>query len=329
MGKLIPFITLHGPLIIFLVAFGNEYLPFPSELMFLQVGALVALGKFSLGWALVLPVAGTVLADVLLYFIGRHWGVSCLRLAYRFSLEPEAITHRKERLFGRYGLRFLLISKFFPMTMVPPVLAGMTRINLLRFLLYTTAGTLFWVALYTGVGYLFNHQIESIVRYASRATGALAMVGGVLFAGYVAFKLLRRRHILRRHHENRIDPENLKAILDAGHPVIIMDVRSRRAIEAFPFVIHGAIQIPVEELAQREQEIPVGKELVVYCSCTNDVASVRVALMLNEKGLNQVHPLSGGIGAWHARRYPVEKRVLPTAATSGGAAKGMTASARS
>jgi 3-mercaptopyruvate sulfurtransferase SseA len=31
--------------------------------------------------------------------------------------------------------------------------------------------------------------------------------------------------------------------------------------------------------------------------------------MLNEKGLEQVHPLSGGIEAWHARRYPVERRV--------------------
>ena len=33
--------------------------------------------------------------------------------------------------------------------------------------------------------------------------------------------------------------------------------------------------------------------------------------MLNEKGLEQVHPLSGGIDTWHARRYPVEKRTLP------------------
>ena len=33
--------------------------------------------------------------------------------------------------------------------------------------------------------------------------------------------------------------------------------------------------------------------------------------MLNEKGLEQVRPLSGGIDTWKARRYPLEKRILP------------------
>jgi len=266
MGKLLAFITLHGPLLIFLVAFGNEYLPFPSEVMFLQVGALVALGKFSLLPALALPVAGTVLADVVLYLIGRRWGAACLRLAYRFSLEPEAITHRKERLFGRYGLRFLLVSKFLPMTMVPPVLAGMTRIHLLRFLLYTTGGTAFWVGLYTGVGYLFHRQIDGLVRFAGRATGTLAIVGGLLFAVYFGFKLFRRRRILRLHHEKRIAPEELKAKMEAGDSLVILDVRSRDAIEAFPYAIPGAIQIPAEENSERANEIPAGKELILYCS---------------------------------------------------------------
>ena len=312
MGKLIPFITLHGPLIIFVVAFADEVgVPFPSEFMFLQVGALVALGKFNLWWALALSIGGTLLADVGLYYVGRRWGAQCLRLAYRFSLEPEAFSHRRERLFGRYGMRFLLISKFLPMSMIPPVLAGMTRINLFRFLLFATAGTVFWVTLYTGVGYLFNHQIDSIKHTASQATGTLAIVGGVLFAVYIGYKLIRRRGILRLHHEKRIAPEELKAKMDAGHPMVIMDVRTREAIEAFPYVIPGAILIPMDEIEKRGNEVPAGKELILYCSCPSDASSARVALMLNEKGLEQVQPLSGGIDTWHARHYPLEKRILP------------------
>src|SRR6185503_415424 len=130
--------------------------------------------------------------------------------------------------------RFLLVSKFLHMTMVPLVLAGMTRISFFRFLLYTTAGTAFWVALYTGLGYLLHRQIDSLVRFAGRATGTLAIVGGVLFLVYLGFKLFRRRRILRLHHEKRIAPEDLKAKMEAGDSVVIMDVRSRQAIEAFP-----------------------------------------------------------------------------------------------
>jgi rhodanese-related sulfurtransferase len=45
-----------------------------------------------------------------------------------------------------------------------------------------------------------------------------------------------------------------------------MDVRSRGAIEAFPYVIPGAIQIPMEEVLDRGNEIPPGRELILYCS---------------------------------------------------------------
>jgi len=82
----------------------------------------------------------------------------------------------------------------------------------------------------------------------------------------LGFKLFRRRSILRLHHEKRIAPEELKAKMEAGASLVIMDVRSRQAIEAFPYVIPGAIQIPLEELSQRGDEIPAGKELILYCS---------------------------------------------------------------
>jgi membrane protein DedA with SNARE-associated domain/rhodanese-related sulfurtransferase len=312
MEKFVPFIMLHGPLIIFLLAFADELgFPFPSEFIFLQVGALIGLGRFNFWWALAIPIAGTLLADVGLYFVGRRWGARCLRLLYRFSLEPEAVSHRRERLFGRWGLRFQLISKFLPMSMIPPVLSGMTRINFFGFLLYTTSGTVVWVTLYTAVGYLFHQQIDSVVRAASRITGTLAIVGGGLFAAYIAFKLIRRRRVLHLHYENRIAPEELKAKMDAGNSMVILDLRNRAAIQAFPFVIPGAILIPMEEITTRGHEIPAGKELILYCSCPDDTSSARVAVMLKEKGLEEVHPLSGGIETWHARCYPVEKCILP------------------
>ena len=318
MDELLPFISAHGLLIIFLIAFVDEVgFPFPSEFMFLQLGALAALGKFNLGWALALSVGGTLLADLGLYYLGRRWGAQCLRLLYKVSLEPESSGKRRERLFQQYGLRFQLVSKFLPMVMLPPLLSGMTRIGVLRFMGYTAAGTVLWVMVYMGAGYLFHHQIDSVLRAASHATGTLALIGGVLFALYIVYKLIRRRRILRLHQEKRIDPENLKAILDAGHSAVIMDVRKREEIVAFPYVIPGAIQIPAEELAERAHEIPKEKDLVLYSSSTTDASSVRVALQLNEQGLEQVHPLSGGIEAWNSLRYPVEKHPIPPALPTG------------
>jgi membrane protein DedA with SNARE-associated domain/rhodanese-related sulfurtransferase len=307
MEPLLRFIAVHGPLVIFAVAFGNElFLPFPSELMFLHVGALVAQGKFPLLAAILLPLGGTLMADVCLYYLGRWSGLKFLRMITRFSLQPEALSRQTEGIFGRGGLRFLLISKFLPMSMVPPLMSGMTRIRLLRFALYSAVGTVFWVSLYTAIGFLASHQIAAIVQWGTRVTGALAAIGGVIFAVYMALKLIQRRRILRLHHEARILPEHLKARLDAGERVTIVDVRPREGLELFPYVIPGSLVIPHEEIEHHRKEIPADQDFVLYCSCPNEVSSARIALKLNQKNLGRVHALVGGIDGWHALKFPLE-----------------------
>jgi membrane protein DedA with SNARE-associated domain/rhodanese-related sulfurtransferase len=307
MEKLLHFIAVHGPLVIFAVAFGNELcLPFPSELMFLQVGALVAQGEFPLLAAILLPLGGTLVADLCLYYMGRRSGLKFLRILTRYSLQPEALSRQTEGIFGRGGLRFLLISKFLPMSMVPPLTSGMTGIRLLRFTLYSAAGTVIWVSLYTAIGFLASHQIAAVVQWGTRVTGALAGIGGVLFAVYMALKLIQRRRILRRHHEALISPELLKARMDSGERVTIVDVRNREGLALFPYVIPGSLVIPQEDIEHHRKEIPADQEFVLYCSCPNEVSSARIALKLNQKNIGRVHALAGGIDAWHALQFPLE-----------------------
>ena len=55
-----------------------------------------------------------------------------------------------------------------------------------------------------------------------------------------------------------------------------------------------------------EQEIPRDRDIILYCSCPNEVSSARVALLLQRKGISRVRPLLGGIDAWRERNYPTE-----------------------
>jgi rhodanese-related sulfurtransferase len=126
----------------------------------------------------------------------------------------------------------------------------------------------------------------------------------------VLLKLIRRSRILRVHHRARISPELLKAKLDAGLPVVVVDVRSRRSMDEFPHVIPGALVMPEEEIDGRRAEIPTDRELVVYCDCPNDVTSARVALNLNREGLERIHALEGGIDAWRALGFPTTQATL-------------------
>jgi len=58
-------------------------------------------------------------------------------------------------------------------------------------------------------------------------------------------------------------------------------------------------------------EIPRDRDLIVYCSCPNEVTSARVAQMLRRKGFTRVRPLLGGITAWRERKYPTAQQPQP------------------
>jgi rhodanese-related sulfurtransferase len=60
------------------------------------------------------------------------------------------------------------------------------------------------------------------------------------------------------------------------------------------------------EVDGRLQEIPHDRDIILYCSCPNEVSSARVALLLQRKGFLRVRPLLGGIDAWRERKYPTE-----------------------
>ena len=63
---------------------------------------------------------------------------------------------------------------------------------------------------------------------------------------------------------SRITAESLKAKLDAGEAVVIVDTRS---LEHFRQKrIAGAVSMPLSEIDARYAELPKGKEIVLYCT---------------------------------------------------------------
>ena len=310
MDASMPFLAAYGTLIIFIISFANQIgLPLAGEILFLQLGALVAGGKLSLWEALLPPVLGTILGNLCLYAMGRRSGLQLLGFVSRYSLEPESLGSETKRRFGRWGLKFLLVSQFFPLSWTLPALSGMTRVGFMGFFAFSSVGALVWVAAFTAAGYLGSHQIDAIVSGAIHLIGTLGGVSVLICAIWVTVKLVRRQRILRLHHRTRMSPERLKAKLDAGDPVVIVDVRTHEALSEFPFVIPGALVIPAEEIDGRRHEIPPHQDLILYCSCRNELSSARVALKLNKEGLDRIHALEGGIDAWRALGFPVQARI--------------------
>jgi rhodanese-related sulfurtransferase len=53
-------------------------------------------------------------------------------------------------------------------------------------------------------------------------------------------------------------------------------------------------------------EIQSDREVVLYCTCPDEVTSAQEALRLRKHGIRNVHPLRGGFSAWRAAHLPVD-----------------------
>jgi rhodanese-related sulfurtransferase len=129
-----------------------------------------------------------------------------------------------------------------------------------------------------------------------------------LAAIYIGYKYWQRRRLLHELRMTRITVSELRQLLKEGKSPLIFDLRSSAALEEDPTLIQGAIHLTMEELEKRVDEFPRDRDVIVYCSCPNEVSSARVALQLQRKGFTRVRPLLGGLDAWREQNLPTEPR---------------------
>jgi membrane protein DedA with SNARE-associated domain/rhodanese-related sulfurtransferase len=307
------FLVNHGAPVVFVAVFLEQMgLPLPVVPLLLAAGALSATGQFSLLFGLGIAVAACLIADTIWFYLGRYRGHRVLGLLCRISLEPDSCVRRTQNVFTRYGLRGVVVSKFVPgLGTVAPPLAGMAGVKFSRFLLADGLASVLYGGGYLFLGYLFSNQIQQIATALAHLGGnLLSLILGVGII-YIGFKYWQRQRILRELRMARITPVELRRKQDAGEEVVIIDLRPSAELELDPSLIPGAIHLGMEEVEHRHQEIPRDREVIVYCSCPNEVSSARVALVLHRKGVTRVRPLLGGIDAWRELKYPLAPASRP------------------
>src|SRR5689334_609686 len=97
----------------------------------------------------------------------------------------------------------------------------------------------------------------------------------------------------------QISVEELHARMEAGEPLVLLDVRQPWEHEAA--ALPGSVLIPLDELTSRadELEVPEGATVVAYCH--HGVRSLSAAAILERLGHPGALSLRGGIDAWSQR----------------------------
>lgn len=306
----LQFLADHGAVVLFWVIFIEQAgAPIPAIPLLIAAGALVGAGQMSAFTALLVPVAASLPPDLAWYYLGRTRGGKVLGLLCRLSLEPDSCVRDTENMFHKNGPRSLLLAKFIPgLSTVAPPLAGIVGMPAVTFILYDLGGTLIWAGVSAGVGALFSDQLEYLVGLFDQAGGWVLAMLFLGVSGYIGYKYYHRQMFLRYLRMAKISVEELKQRLDAGEMISVVDVRHPLALELDPDTIPGAINFTMEEIEHRHHEIPRDRDIVLYCTCPNEVSSARTAYLLKKKGIHRVRPLVGGLDAWRERKFPVDRR---------------------
>jgi membrane-associated protein len=175
--------------LLFLVVFAETGLvvaPFlPGDSLLFATGALAATGALDLlGITSTLALAA-ILGDSTNYWIGRFAGPKVFKREKSWFFNPEHL-QRTHAFYEKHGGTTIIIARFMPIIRTfAPFVAGIGRMQYLRFLSFSVVGTLLWVPPLSAAGYFFGNlpavkQNFSLVIFAIIGLSLLPMVVGYI-----------------------------------------------------------------------------------------------------------------------------------------------------
>ena len=160
--------------------------PIPSEVILPFAGYLSQSGDLNLGWLIVWSTLASWIGALLLYWLGAAVGVErAVRFLAATKLVSRSDLDRGAQWFLRSGGWTVLVGRLVPgVRSLISIPAGATRMNLVRFSLYTIVGSGLWNSFLIGVGAALgtqHEQLEGVLGYVDYVVyAAIAIALGIL-----------------------------------------------------------------------------------------------------------------------------------------------------
>ncbi|WP_086253322.1 DedA family protein [Campylobacter sp. P091] len=172
--------------IFLLMALESSFFPFPSEVVMIPAGYLVYTGQMNLylafGAGTLGSLAGAIFNYYLCYFFGRAF---ILKYGKYIGITDEKMA-KFERYFNKYGEISTFNCRLIPgIRQYISLPAGLAKMNIFTFSLYTTLGAGIWVAILIAIGYYIGDQKELIKEYLAQITICLLIAVAIITIIYL------------------------------------------------------------------------------------------------------------------------------------------------
>lgn len=166
----------------------------PSEIVLAYAGYLAYQGQINMVEAVIFGTIGCLLQQIVLYAIGIYGGRPFVdKYGKYLHIKPKHID-LTEGWFKKYGAGVVFTSRFIPVVrQAISIPAGIARMNLAKFLIYTGLASVPWAVLFITLGKKLGENWESIDEKAGPYTQPILWTALGLTVLYILYKLLFRK----------------------------------------------------------------------------------------------------------------------------------------
>lgn len=157
----------------------------PSEIVLSYGGFLISEGRIHFSGALLAGVVGGTIAQIFLYLLGSYGGRPFLNKYGRYMFITEKHLDSAENWFKRYGTGVIFSARFIPVVRhAISIPAGIARMPLSLFTIYTVAAMIPWTVLFLLLGMELGQHWQQIEYYSKPFLIPIVTLALIGFAGY-------------------------------------------------------------------------------------------------------------------------------------------------
>ncbi|MDA7817071.1 DedA family protein [Sulfurimonas sp.] len=157
--------------IFLLMTVESSFIPFPSEIILIPAGFLVSKGDMNMAMVMSSALAGSLVGAFINYYLALILGRKFLYKYGKYFFISEVSMQKMEDYFAKHGSISTFIGRLIPgIRQLISIPAGLSKMNLSKFSLYTSLGAGIWACILVLLGYMIGENQELIDIYLKQIT---------------------------------------------------------------------------------------------------------------------------------------------------------------
>ena len=190
--------------IVMFMTIESSFIPFPSEIVMIPAAYMVAeTGEMSYPLVIMFGTIGALIGALINYFLAYWLGRPIVyafansRLGHICLIDAKKV-EKAEQYFDKHGAASTLIGRMIPaIRQLISIPAGLARMNLLSFVLYTSIGAAVWNSILVGIGAAFHSTVDKetlidTIAHYSHIIGIAAIIIVVAIIAYLIYKGIKK-----------------------------------------------------------------------------------------------------------------------------------------